>query len=71
MDKKDETKRPETKKRSRYEKPTLVRVKLNPAQAVLSICHASATTVMDGAINLCRSGNCRKASNSGDSAGHS
>lgn len=71
MEDNDNDKNQESKSKPLYEKPEIVKVKLNPSQAVLSICHASATTVMDGTIQLCKTGSCRKSSASGDSAGHS
>ena len=57
--------------RKKYEKPALTLVRLNPAQAVLSICHAAATGPMLGTVNMCRTGACRKAATSGNSVGHS
>ena len=59
------------KKKMNYEKPELTRVRLNPSQAVLSICHATASTAMAGAVAKCRTAGCKKAAAAGDNAGHS
>ena len=60
------------KKKKPYEKPQVSLVKLNPAQAVLSVCSTTFSTLdSTSGGTRCRSGKCKKRSTSGDSLGQS
>ena len=53
-----------------YIAPSISIVKLNPAQAVLSVCSTtSGGKSANGAGTTCRSGMCKKQAKGGDSAG--
>jgi hypothetical protein len=52
-----------------YRAPQLVRVALNQQQAILSVCTVTAMTVQAGGGMNCRTQtNCKRATNTGDSA---
>ena len=54
------------KQKRRYEKPSLTRVVLNPAQAVLSICSTTGTSGSTAnPAAACKAGACRKGNNPG------
>lgn len=60
------------KKRREYKAPVISVVKLNPAQAVLSACSTTGSNQsLAGAGSKCKTGNCMKKFNSGDSLGQS
>ena len=55
-----------------YVKPQVTLVKLNPAQAVLSICSTTGTRAKNtGNGTRCRSRHCKKKDRNGDSMGQS
>ncbi len=61
------------KKKKIYEAPTVTKVKLNPSQAVLSVCSTTASpgTQSTGGGSFCRANMCLKKGPSGDSMGQS
>ncbi|MCO5142163.1 MAG: hypothetical protein M9962_03630 [Oligoflexia bacterium] len=60
------------KTKKKYISPTITLVKLNPSQAVLSVCSTTAGgNRKNGAGSTCRSGMCKKKANNGDSLGQS
>jgi hypothetical protein len=59
-------------KKKKYISPQFTIVKLNPAQAILSVCSTTfSSNKGTGSGTKCKSGNCKKKSSQGDSLGHS
>ena len=58
-----------SKKKKKYEKPSITEVVLNPAQAILSTCSLTATGGKAGTSSVKCKSTCQKAFSSGDSTG--